>query len=54
MIYFRCSYILLQSVIKSCLGAVEEGKKKVGSITGKREFEAFLETSMGTREGKET
>ncbi|CAH3037414.1 unnamed protein product [Pocillopora meandrina] len=31
-------------------GAVEEGKKKVGSITGKREFEAFLETSMGTRE----
>ncbi|XP_027048537.1 uncharacterized protein LOC113676121 isoform X2 [Pocillopora damicornis] len=31
-------------------GAIEEGKKKVGSITGKREFEAFLETSMGTRE----
>ena len=39
---------------ESCLGAIEEGKKKVGSITGKREFEAFLETSMGTREGKET
>ena len=32
---------------KSYLGAVEEGKKKVGSITGKREFVDALLTVRG-------
>ena len=32
---------------ESCLGAIEEGKKKVGSITGKRKFVDTLLTARG-------